>query len=502
MKKLLALALAFLLLFAVLTACQKKPNNPDDTGKQTQGSGSEPDTNAETEFPKPNLPDRTFEGYELRIYGWDIEGWHTYNDLSSDGSESDTISDAVYRRNSAIEGQYDCVIVPTLDYYETYYNNVLTNTAAGDDYADVTLSMGLSAGLLFMSGAFCNLNNVEYFNYDAPWWDHNSVNSLSINGYLPFACSAVTLNDKAGAFVTFYNLDLADDLGITENMYQTVRSGDWTFEKLITLGELAIHDLDGDMKVDNVVTDRFGISANQTIITSLFAGGGNNYVTIDKVTGAPSPSFNTERTVNTLTYALEKIVFREDLFANFGIYSGDMLGTFRDDRSLFLITILAYGENLRDMKSEYAILPIPKYDAEQKEYHCMEDMFTPYLTSIPFTSPAENVERTSIIWEALAAKSYEIVYPEFYDVVLDQKIARDDDSKAMLNIIFGSIVFDPGHMYNLGRLSDLLTGLDGHSPEIMKSSNIASFYATYGPIFETTLESYSELATQFAEREE
>lgn len=43
---------------------------------------------------------------------------------------------------------------------------------------------------------------------------------------------------------------------------------------------------------------------------------------------------------------------------------------FMSDLGLFYIRVLDEGEKLRNMRSEYAILPVPKFDAAQKEYYC------------------------------------------------------------------------------------------------------------------------------------
>lgn len=46
--------------------------------------------------------------------------------------------------------------------------------------------------------------------------------------------------------------------------------------------------------------------------------------------------------------------------------------------------------------------------------------------------------------------------PAYYDVCLQRKYTRDDDSAAMLDIIFSSTVYDIGRVYAIGGYLDAL----------------------------------------------
>ena len=74
--------------------------------------------------------------------------------------------------------------------------------------------------------------------------------------------------------------------------------------------------------------------------------------------------------------------------------------------------------------------------------------------------------------------------------MLDNKIARDEETKKMLDIIFDSRLYDLGEFYGLAYFSDKIRGVTGHSYEltgIAKTSDIASFYETYRPLLEAAL---------------
>ena len=67
---------------------------------------------------------------------------------------------------------------------------------------------------------------------------------------------------------------------------------------------------------------------------------------------------------------------------------------------------------------------------------------------VPRTSP--DPERTSLLLEAMASASEHYVIPAFYDVQLTRKYSRDDESEAILDILFENRVFDMVYTFNFG----------------------------------------------------
>lgn len=492
-KKLLALLFAAAMLAGLLVSCKPETGKPAETGGTTKVTGGTGSAGSDTEPPRPKLPDVTYGGYNFRFYSWDIDGWRVYNDIFVDDPRGqDSISQKVYERNTRTEDKYDINITETREYYSKYAYIIQQNTQSGDDYADVLISHGWIIPAIYAFNPFYNLRDINYLEFNMPWWDDNATESLTIDGFLPTGVSDLTLLDKSATYVVFYNLSLGKELSISEDMYKTVDSGDWTQEKLRTLGLIASKDMDGDGSIDRIGTDRYGILGNDSAVTALFGGTGGRYVSLDGE-GQPYISFNTEKNIGAMQDFLEKILFDESLFCNTSWVDGftevnSLANLFMSDLGLFYIRVLDEGEKLRNMRSEYAILPVPKFDAAQKEYYCPVSVYSNNLISVPYH--AEDTDRTGVIIEALSAESYYSVNPEFYDKVLDNKIARDDETKKMLDIIFDSRLYDLGEFYGLAYFSDKIRGVTGHSYEltgIAKTSDIASFYETYRPLLEAAL---------------
>ena len=64
-------------------------------------------------------------------------------------------------------------------------------------------------------------------------------------------------------------------------------------------------------------------------------------------------------------------------------------------------------------------------------------MVVSYAASLGIPAATPNLERACTILENMAAYSYKLVRYEYYDVVVQGRTVRDNDSIEMLDIIFG-----------------------------------------------------------------
>jgi len=129
-----------------------------------------------------------------------------------------------------------------------------------------------------------------------------------------------------------------------------------------------------------------------------------------------------------------------------------MNGIFQDDRALFMWIRMADVENLRTMETDFGILPIPKYNEQQKEHLQTVNPWTGVLTTVPQSTG--NIENTSIILEAMSYESKDILQPAYYDVMLNTKIARDEESSKMFDIIFKNRAYDIGDVFDFNEVGN------------------------------------------------
>ena len=85
----------------------------------------------------------------------------------------------------------------------------------------------------------------------------------------------------------------------------------------------------------------------------------------------------------------------------------------------------------------------------------------------------------------------EIVLPAYYDITLQGKYMRDNDSQEMLDIIFDSVIYDIGRFYNWGSMYGTISNMwngkqDTFASSFEKTSKIVN------KAVERTLKAFSE----------
>ena len=216
---------------------------------------------------------------------------------------------------------------------------------------------------------------------------------------------------------------------------------------------------------------------------------GEKFCTINE-NGELALSLNTERTVDMITRYMELAFDRTLSFSIF--HSGDLIETmFANDQVLFYSRYLCIIKKYRNMDTDFGLLPYPKYDEAQPLYY---QTVAPYGCSfICVPAVVEDVEMTGSVLEAMACESMYTVTPAYYDITLEGKQLRDDESSEMLDIILGNRVFDLGQFYQVG----------GYNEEIMNlfRNNKKDFLSMYEKHLKKAEKQLTKINTSFAEVE-
>lgn len=95
---------------------------------------------------------------------------------------------------------------------------------------------------------------------------------------------------------------------------------------------------------------------------------------------------------------------------------------------------------------------VPELQELQENYGNSVFIHTSGIMVIP--KSATDTIRTGWILEALAAESRYTVIPAYYDIVFKDKYSRNEESVDMLDIIFSSLVYDLGELYQFGGFNE------------------------------------------------
>ncbi|MCL1858152.1 MAG: hypothetical protein FWF92_02830 [Oscillospiraceae bacterium] len=434
------------------------PDNPagNDTPADGEPAKSEPATEAEIPFPYEDesidlggatfkiLIDKQWSGNSLDIEDYDIEEMN-----------GEVLNDAIYKRNLLIEELYNLKFegVHANDTVESAMTK--TVKAAMDEYAAVAPRL-MNAAKFAAKGYGINVFDTA-LTLDAPWWDQNIINDTSIGGAAYFFSGDIFIKHYDGIGLLMFNKRLLGDLGL-ESPYKLVEENKWTIDKFSEMVKGVYLDLDNDSKHNRY--DRYGFVMQNDFIPNVINACGEKLVTKDE-DDLPVFTGNSEKISNLIDkfldfYTTDTYDMHRDAYdrENGG---GQLVQfwVFPEGRGLFYWSMPRYIDlGLRDMEDDFGIVPIPKWDSNQSRYYATVNFWHSYTYMLPVT--VGDVEQNSIILDAMAYHGRKIIRPAYYDVCLQRKYTRDEDSSAMLDIIFSSTVYDIGRVYAIGGYLDSL----------------------------------------------
>ncbi|MBE6658096.1 MAG: hypothetical protein E7604_06600 [Ruminococcaceae bacterium] len=449
---------AFLLLCAALTACGEAAQTPADTSAVTAAPDITETTAQETEFLyKDDLGDMTFGGAEFRIRTIQNANVHSYVDVAEESG--DVYDDSLYKRNRIIEERFDIDIIETIA--EDKSAPVRTLIQAGDDAFDLGVLRCDDAMYFYTDGLTYSISDIPNIDLSKPYWAGKLNESLTIDGKQYVAIGDYDINVLDLTYALAFNKQLVTDFDM-ESPYQLVGDGKWTMDAMLSMMTEVLSDINGDGVMD--INDRWGfLSHSKQVSPNFWIGAGEMSILKDE-NDIPYINMTSERFVNvfdkfyTITWDAETWFSKTS-----GDYDvpTDNIQIFSEGRSMFMDVSFFHINNLRDMETDFGILPYPKYDEAQSEYYSRVSYY--WANIIPVTNT--KLEMTGAILEALNCESANYVVPAYYDIALKTKYSRDEESAAMLDLIFENRVVD------LGDTVLCATIRDGFIAQMFKSNN-------------------------------
>lgn len=449
-KAICCMLLCAMLCAAAGCASKEADNETTNTADTTAADKETAETETETEKLLPDLPERDFEGYTFRGMTKGTASSHWYSrDFYAAELTGEAINDAVYNRNAVICEKYNFKMEELGAESGDPVTDARKAVQAGENSFDVILA-GNSINPMITDGMLLDLNAMPYMDMTKPWYDQNANESLSIAHKLFISCGELNVMDNDATWSILFNKPMAENLGLGD-LYEMVLNGTWTQDVLLSAMEAASIDLNGDGLRD--VDDQWGNVGESFDVMGYMVGAGARCFTKD-ADDMPVLDVLSERYVDAYTKA-SAINDNTDICLTIAKAQDWAIldKVFTDGRCLFSYVGLNRVTLFREMEADFGILPTPKYDEAQEEYYNVVSTWGANFFAVPKT--AEDMERTGIILEALSAESMYTLTPAYYDVTLKTKAARDEESSAMLDIIFASRVFDLGNFYGWGGIFDL-----------------------------------------------
>lgn len=439
-KRMLCLILTAILLSAC-AAGQDKPvteTDPNTSVGTVQESAAETEsTIAMTVTSKYSTYD--YGGYEYRVLS-PGPGEHFYYHIKSDLNEvfaeelnGDLMNDAIYQRNTMTEDLLSIRITPIWSTGDTSGITTMlkAGTAAGSNEYDAVLNRMDFLGTSMQNGDLQNLRAISTLDVTNPWWDKNIVDDFTLFGNrLYWIAGDINFVDDYAVEAIFFSRSLCDDHGLPYP-YTLVKEGKWTMDRMLEMANAVKTDVNGDGKY-TVADDIVGHLEQNDHVKHWMYAMGEKSIDID-AEGNLRLRILDERQIGAIDKLYSAMVENELT------YTGKATD-FAAGHALFYGDMLAFVNQLREMTSDFGIIPMPKYDEAQASYgeYISNGWTTAYAIPMTNGEPA----RTGVILETLSGYSTDTVRQALYEVSLSAKLVRDTDSVEMLDIIFGSKSYD------------------------------------------------------------
>jgi len=455
MKRRILSALILISVILSVISCTETPpaDSPGQAGTGASGTDTEtapadaiPDfynitgTDSILEIPQ----DANFDGYNFNVLVFDKDNinW-SWSEISPGEMTGEALNDAFYTRNLQIEERLNITITQTEGDDGSIPTMFMNSITSGDNAYSCGFFKQQSAAGLATNGYCIDLGELPHVNFDKPWWDANSLRDLSIGSTRYLAASDITVGDKEATWVIFFDKLMAENYLPGENLYNIVKEGNWTFDKMGEFMKATSQDLDNDGKWTE--NDQYGLLTHGENYPALWIAAESMMFVKDEK-DLPQINYTSEKFINVWD-AICKIMGDESCYTN----SIPFISTgLRDGQTLFATEVIAFTRIYRENERDFGIIPMPKYSGTQKNYESYVALGT---TLMAVGKDMQDEDRTGIILEALAAKGRQVILPEYYERSIKYRDTRDEESIAMLDIIFANRRFDLGIVYDWGGMS-------------------------------------------------
>ena len=437
MKRYLTLAITAALMLSAFS-CGSGGEGKDSSTSAPESTGEETTAPEDTD----GLPEKDMDKFELKIVHFD-GNWLSWalTKLDAESETGDRLNDAIYKRNRNMEERFNCEINVTGKETITA-GDIQSEIMAGDSNYDVWFmydnwTLGAVEYLL-------PWEELPYINLDREWWNPSATEVFNLEGKTYAAAGNYSLSVLSRASGFAFNKDIYNKMNRSENIYDLAREGKWTIDVMYDTAKNAYIDLDGDSSMNE--NDQYGISGSwKETFWRFLSGSDVRFISKDSNS---DPVFDLQKNET----AINKMLKIFDLFTEKGIYYNpqtkdvhsvqDSEEIFADGRLLFKTVNLFDLEALRTCDIDIGILPCPKYDENQENYYAPS--FGAEISVLLKTLPEERKENVGMLLEALAYDTNANILPEYKEVLLKTKLARDNESEEMIDIIINSISFDFG----------------------------------------------------------
>lgn len=404
---------------------------------------------------------------------------------------------SIYKRNEAIQDRLGVTLNFTA---ESGYSSTMDSFVARVDRAeeadtndfDIIAAYSRAQGAMLLAGLIKNLSAIEN-NYisakgigdrtdSKPWWPANLAGNLAIKNNLYYVSGDISMTAIDNLHCVYFNKELvdakyqfrADDYFATNDhvrtvdedgnaledsatnwLYEIAYAGDWTLDELIALSSGAGTDESTyrDSTGDGVSRDdTYGLCSIYYCMAALYGGSNLRMIEQDENTVLKvSGDWNSLKTT-TLVARLNT------LLASNNYHTSQKTGAayyqpFLNGKCYFSLYYLRMAEDFllnNDNVEEYGILPVPKYDLNQRNYYTVVgnefSIFSIFIECDKRGDVAATDSMLTAVLECWASEAFRKTTPVVFEMNMKLKSSPTQAEADMCEIIRASTMFDMGRI--------------------------------------------------------
>lgn len=414
---------------------------PDSDSGKGETTASPYDSNG---FLLDSLPDELdFGGRKVTILGWDH---YEEVEFYTEEQTGDIVNDAYYQRNLGVEDRLNVKLEflegltrGSNDFRQKISNSVMSGSGEYDIIAGHSQAVSQTSA----DGLLLNVLDIDYIDFDKPWWAQSLKKETTIGGALYFLAGDIAVSTTSRMQGLFFNNDYIVDYKL-EDPYDVVLDGKWTVDKMFEMSKDIYSDLNSDGKKDE--KDQFGFACDWVQFQAPMYSCGIKAVDVTKDGGLEvSPTFTGEKAADLL---VKLCGFVHDTNDATKIAQVDDSKIFIEGRVLFYafpLGLISTGD-MRSVKFSYGFIPWPKYDESQENYIVSSsNAFS--LWAVPID--AKDSDISGAVMEAMASGGYRLISPALFETAYKVKYNSMDSERQsqVFDILKSSVIYDVGKVY-------------------------------------------------------
>lgn len=304
------------------------------------------------------------------------------------------------------------------------------------------------------NGLTYKLNELENLDFSKPWWPDRLLTESMINGNYYLCSGDISTNMLHKMHAIFFNKDMTANNGHTaDSLYDKALAGDWTLDDLFSMTADVYEDRNNSGTKDR--GDLFGLYICDNYFDVFYYA--SDLIIVDRdADGTPkiSDDFTSEKAVNLADKVGSFFANRNGAFfiTDFteSAYMSDGNAMMIISRCDVALKKLRFSDNL-----DYGVLPVPKYDKDQKDYvSCLAFPCSLYVAS---KSIGDDASMVGAVLEAMGSEGYRKITPVLFEATMKTRYASDGKIANVYDIIRSSVTFDLGRIFysSLGEVNNI-----------------------------------------------